>query len=357
MTYITSDLRTRVYSASHTLPPTSLTTLSLSLTSLLPHLSLSPSPLSSLTSPSPSPLSSLTSLSPSPLSSLTSLLPHLSPPSPLSSLTSLSPSPLSSLTSLSPSPLPHLSSSPLSLSLTSLLPHLSPSLTSLSPSPLSLPHLSLSLTSLLPHLSLSPSPPSPPSLVGRQETRKLWRHIEPYFRGVMSKIYLREISRYFPASPPPPPPHPSLYCTEHVPPSPHLSLSLSVCSGRKPRLGSRPAMLCRPLHSQQVYSPSPPIHLYTHSPIQSFTHSLMHRSLPVQECVGAALFLKVPAHSFLSRLLQPFQDRQEILLKGKPLKYIFVTLIKNGMGKQWVGLSHVYPMQVTFHHSKTHLAN
>ncbi|CAI8006247.1 Origin recognition complex subunit 5 [Geodia barretti] len=28
----------------------------------------------------------------------------------------------------------------------------------------------------------------------RQETRKLWRHIEPYFRGVMSKIHLREIS-------------------------------------------------------------------------------------------------------------------------------------------------------------------
>ena len=136
MTYITSDLRTRVYSASHTLPPPP-STLS------LPHLS------------PPSPLSlSLTSLS------LTSL--------------SLSPSPLSSLTSLS---LPHLS-----------LPHLS---------------LSLSLTSLLPHPSPPPSPLSPPSLVGRQETRKLWRHIEPYFRGVMSKIYLREISRYFPASPPP----------------------------------------------------------------------------------------------------------------------------------------------------------
>ena len=29
----------------------------------------------------------------------------------------------------------------------------------------------------------------------RGETRKLWRHIEPYFRGVMSKIHLREISR------------------------------------------------------------------------------------------------------------------------------------------------------------------
>lgn len=33
-------------------------------------------------------------------------------------------------------------------------------------------------------------------IVGKHETRKLWRHIEPYFRGVMSKIYLREISTW-----------------------------------------------------------------------------------------------------------------------------------------------------------------
>lgn len=31
-------------------------------------------------------------------------------------------------------------------------------------------------------------------VVGAHETRRLWKHIEPFFRSVMSKIYLRETS-------------------------------------------------------------------------------------------------------------------------------------------------------------------
>lgn len=139
-------------------------------------------------------------------------------------------------------------------------------------------------------------PPTPYPAVGRHETRKLWRHIEPYFRGVMSKIYLREISTW----------------VGLVPRRDGIRICCSVgCSGRRLRVKSRFVDLLLLLLWHKVDgSLTSHNHLVvtqgsTHIPYNTslLTVSLNLRSPPSKECVGTATLLQVLTYCCLSCLL------------------------------------------------------
>ena len=56
--------------------------------------------------------------------------------------------------------------------------------------------------------------------------------------------------------------------------------------------------------------------------LHSLTHTDHYRCSPVKGCVGTSVFLKISSLSVVSCLLQPVQNRQEILFKSESEMYV-----------------------------------